>query len=181
MVMTYKDLSEKGYSDYRIKQLLLSNNLFMIEKGLYSTSKENDNLEIISKKHPNAIITLQSACYCYRLLDKEPYPCIIATKQKDRKINDKMIKQIFMSDKYYNIGVNIIKYKGFNIKIYDLERLLIEVIRYKTKLDYDIYIKIVNNYKKIKKLLKKEKILNYLEIFNDQKLIDRLKKDFFEI
>lgn len=180
MIYTYKELTSKGYSDYRIKKLL-NNKLFMLEKGIYSTTEDFNYLELITKKHPNAIITLESACYCYGLLNKEPIYYVIATKQKDRKIKDKSVKQIFMSDKFYNVGVNVIKYKGFNVKIYDLERLLIEIVRYKTKFDYDIYMKIIDSYKRIKSLLNKEKLNNYIEIFNDEKITNRIKIEVFQI
>ena len=144
MVLSYKELTKRGFSDYKIKKMLAEKKLFFIKKGMYSSSKDFDYLEYISKKHPNAIVTLESACYCYGLLKKKKDYYRIATKQKDRKIKDENIKQIFMTDSLYNIGISKVTYQGFNILIYDLERLLIEVTRNKVNLSYDDYHEIIH-------------------------------------
>ena len=65
MIYLYKDLTKKGLSDYQIKQKIKNNELYMIKKGVYSTCPNYDYLEYISKKHPNAVYTLTTACYCY--------------------------------------------------------------------------------------------------------------------
>ena len=39
--------------------------MYVKEKGLYSDKRYVQELEIISKKYPNAIITLNSAFYYY--------------------------------------------------------------------------------------------------------------------
>ena len=177
MIYSYKNLSEKGYSDYQIKRMVEDNKLFFINKGIYSTEKNFNYLEYISVKHPNAVITLESACYCYGLLKKEKPFYRIATKQKDRKIKDDKIKQTFMTDKFYYMGVNVITYKGFKIKIYDLERVLVEVARNKIVIDYDDYHEIMMNYKKLGRLINKDKLYNYIKEFKDDRVESRIKKE----
>lgn len=180
MIYLYTDLSKKGLSDYQIKNLVKKEKLFMIKKGIYSTSKDYNYLEMIAKKHPNAIFTLNTACHCYGLIKNDNPPYYIATKQKDRKINDENIKQIFMTDSLYKIGFSKITYQGFNILIYDLERLLIEVARNKVNLSYEDYHEIMNSYKKISKLLNKNKLNDYIAHFKDKKIAERIKKEVFE-
>ena len=85
-----------------------------------------------------------------------------------------------MTDSLYDIGANKITYQGFNIMIYDLERLLIEVVRNKVNLDYDIYREIIGSYKRIKKLLNKNKLNEYIVNFKDVKIVDRINKEVFE-
>lgn len=180
MIYLYTDLTKKGFSDYQIKKLVKEKKLYMIIKGAYSTSEDYNYLELISKKHPNAVFTLSTACYCYGLIKKNKPPYYIATKQKDRKIKDDSIKQIFMTDSLYNIGANKITYQGFNIMIYDLERLLIEVVRNKVNLDYDTYHEIIDSYKRIRKLLNKNKLNDYIVNFKDLKIVERINKEVFE-
>lgn len=177
MVFSYKELNERGYSDYKIKKMLVDEQLFFIKKGMYSTIKDFNYLEYISKKHPNAIITLESACYCYGLLNKDKPFYRVATKQKDRKIKDDYIQQIFMTDSLYKIGVNVITYKGFRIKIYDLERLLIEVARNKVVLSYEDYHEIMDNYKRLVRLINKEKLYEYMKFFKDERIKKRIKRE----
>jgi len=177
MILLYKDLVNKNYSDYQIKKLLKEEKLYMVKKGVYSTTKEYNELECISKKHPNAVFTLETACYCYGLYKKNQIPYVIATKQKDRKIKEDNIKQIFVSDNLYNLGISKVTYQGFKILIYDLERLLIDVVRNKINMDYDHYNEIINNYKKIGKLLNNNKLENYLKEFKDKRIEERIKKE----
>lgn len=179
MIQLYTDLIKKGYNDYQIKKLVAMGDLFMIKKGVYSTEKQYDYLEYIAKKHSNAIFTLETACYCYGLIKQNNPPYKIATKQKDRKIHDEKIKQIFMTTALYDIGASKITYHGFNIMIYDLERLLIEVARFKISLDYDLYHEIITSYKRLSKLLNKKKIEVYLSLFKDSKIKKRIMNDVF--
>ena len=82
-----------------------------------------------------------------------------------------------MTDSLYPIGMNKVKYLGFDIKIYNLERLLVEVLRNKKTLDFELYQEIINGYKKISKLLNKNKIDEYISYFKDPKISYRLKND----
>lgn len=180
MIFLHKDLKEKGYSSYMIKKLVEDGKLFIV-KDVYSTTKEINYLEYISKKHPNAILNLYTACYCYGLLKKNYKPYIIATKQKDRKIIDENIKQTFMIDDLYEIGISNIRFQNIPLKVYDLERLLIEVVRNKVNLDYDIYQEIIRNYKRLSKLLNKKKLEMYLPNFKDKRILDRIKREIYGI
>lgn len=180
MILLHKELQEQGFSNYQIQKLVSKKALYFVNKGIYSSTSDFNYLEVISKKHPNAIFTLETACYCYGLIDKLTEPYVIATKQKDRKIKDEKVKQIFMKDNLYEIGVNQMKYKNINIKIYDLERLLIDIVRNKKNMDFEQYIKIINNYKKLSKILNRRKLELYLPNFKDKKILIRIKKEVFD-
>lgn len=179
MLYLYKDLTNKGLSDYQIKKQVQDKKLFMVQKGVYSTTENYDYLEYLTKKHPNGIVTLETACICYSLIKKKPQIYYLATKQKDRKIKDEKVKQIFMTDSLYNVGANIITYQHYNIKIYDLERLLVEVVRNKVNMEYDTYVSIIASYKKISKLLNKNKLQQYIGIFKDKRIEERIQKEIF--
>ena len=177
MIYLYTDLTKKDLSDYQIKKMVKDNKLYMIKKGVYSETIDYSYLELIAVKHPNAVFTLETAAYVYGLIKNNNVPYVIATKQKDRKIKDENIKQIFTTDKLYNIGVSKITYQGYNILIYDLERLLIDVVRNKVNMDYDVYHEIIDSYKKIAKLLNKNKLNDYIIGFKDPKIVDRIKRE----
>lgn len=181
MIIRHKDLRKKGYSSYQIKKLVDNKQLFFLKKGIYSTDLNTNYFEIIAKKHPNAIFTLETACYIYKLKKDMPNLYYVASKQKDRKMKEDYIKQIFMSDNLYSIGVNNMTYCGVNIKSYDLERLLIEIVRNKTNIDNDSYREIINSYSKISKLLNKKKLFEYLSNFKDTKILIRINKEVFKV
>jgi len=179
MLYLYKDLTNKGLSDYQIKKQVKDKKLFMVQKGVYSTTENYDYLEYLVKKHPNVIVTLETACICYSLIKKNPDIYYLSTKQKDRKIKDEKVKQIFMTDTLYNVGSNVITYQNYKIRIYDLERLLIEIIRNKVNIDFEIYTNMINSYKKISKLLNKNKLQQYIKLFKDKRIEERINKEIF--
>ena len=180
MIIRHKDLVNKGYSAYQIKKLVNDNKLFFIKKGVYSTDKNINYFEMIAKKHPNAIYTLETAAYIYKLKKNLPSIYYVASKQKDRKMKEEFIKQIFMTDELYYIGVNNMTYQNVNIRAYDLERLLIEIVRNKTNIDNDSYKEIIGNYSKIAKLLNKRKLEEYLPHFKNPKILERINNEVFK-
>lgn len=179
MIYMYTDLTKNGLSDYQIKKMLKEKKLYLIKKGIYSDNSNYNYLELIAKKHPNAVFTLETAAYCYGLIRENKIPYVIATKQKDRKIHNENIKQIFMTNNLYETGISKITYQGYNILIYDLERLLIDIVRNKVNMEYDTYHEIILNYKKISKLLNKNKLNEYIINFKDEKIIERIRREVF--
>lgn len=180
MVIRHKELVSRGYSDYQIKKMVRDGKLYFIKKGIYSTDQTTNYFDIIARKHPNAIFTLETACYIYKLKKDLPNFYYVASKQKDRKMNEDYIRQIFMTTNLYEIGVNNMTYMNANIKAYDLERLLIEVVRNKKNMDFDSYKEIIGNYKRIAKLLNRKKIDLYLSHFKNPKIIERINNEVLE-
>lgn len=180
MIYRHKDLKNQGLSNYQIKKKVEKKELFMIQKGVYSDTHESKNLDIILSKHSDCVMTLDSALYYYGLIKKEPKYFYLATKQKARKINNDLIKQTFMTDSLLFLGNNKIKYNGHVILSFDLERLLIEVVRNKPKMDYDIYQESMRSFYKLKKILNIKKLNDYVSKFNDKKIIERINNDLLK-
>ena len=57
MIYLYKDLTKLGKNDFNIKKMVEKKELFMVKKGVYSTTPEFNELEYLSKKHPDACIS----------------------------------------------------------------------------------------------------------------------------
>ena len=53
MIYLYKDLTKLGKNDFNIKKMVEKQELYMVKKGVYSTTQEFNYLEYLSKKHPN--------------------------------------------------------------------------------------------------------------------------------
>ena len=63
MLYSHKELKNKYKDNYTIQKLVKESKLFKIEKGLYSDKENVNYLEIITKKYPSAIFTMESAFY----------------------------------------------------------------------------------------------------------------------
>ena len=149
MIMTYADCIEKWKTDYMIKKAIGNGELFQVEKGFYSDLPDVSDLAVITKKYPNAIITLDSAFYYHGLTDVIPDEYYLATDKHSIALRDPRVRQIYIQSDILNDGVIIMKRRDAEFKIYDRERMLIELIRYKNKLPYDYYKEILGNYRNL--------------------------------
>lgn len=169
MLYRYSELlkSSNFNSDKKIKDALNENKIFKLDCGFYSERNDYSELEFISKKYCNAIFNSDSAYFYQGLTDNIPTKYYISTKKKARKITNNKIVQTFMEDKYFDIGLTEIYYNNVKIRIYDKERLLIELIRNKNNISYDMYKEIIGNYRQIIDSLNLLKLQTYLKKFNN--------------
>ena len=180
MVYNYKEIIEIYGNDYNLKKALSKNEIFKLDKGIYSSKKIVSPLVIYSKKYPNSVITMDSAYYYYNLTDVIPSKVYLATDRNTDKINNEKIVQTFMSkETLYKGKVNLQTNDG-EINIYDRERLLIELIRKKKQIPFDYYKEIISNYRAIVDELDMYKIEEYLALFkNDMSLSNILQMEVF--
>lgn len=149
MLLSYQECLEKYGTDYKIKKSVQEGKLYIKEKGIYSDKKYVTELEIISKKYPKAILTLNSAFYYYGLTDTIPDSYYVATPKNSRKISDTRVKQIYENSDAFEMGKTTIEYDGVEITIYNRERLLVELMRNKRKIPFDLYKELIISYRKI--------------------------------
>ncbi len=149
MVLTYKECIERFGSDYMIKKEISKGNLFQKGKGLYSDRELCSELELIVTKYPRAVFTGQSAYYYYGFTDAIPDYYYLATRRGDTRIKEKRVKQIFVNDELYDFGKQTMAYQNMIISIYSKERLLVDLVRFKSKLPFDYYKEVIGNYRRI--------------------------------
>lgn len=145
--MTYKQCIEKYGSDYMLKKEIAEGNIFQREKGIYSLGRTCSELEIISAKYPKAVFTGESAFYYYGLTDAIPDFYHLATVRTDGRIKDERVKQTFLKEDIFDMGKTKILYHNTEICIYNLERMLIELVRFRGKLPFDYYKEIIGAYR----------------------------------
>ena len=162
MLYSYNQCIEKFGSKYLVKKAVEEGKLFRKEKGVYSDEKYVSSLEIISMKYPNAIFTLNSAFYYYDLTDTIPQHYYLATGRGAAKIQDKRVIQIFENSDVLELGITYLEREGCRIKIYDRERMLVELLRNKNKLSFNYYKEILLNYRKIIEDLDMQVIQDYV-------------------
>ncbi|NMA04969.1 MAG: hypothetical protein GX931_01200 [Acholeplasmataceae bacterium] len=169
MLYDYTELINKYKNDYQIKKALKEKRIYKLKPGLYSDKPKVDTLKILMHERKDAILTLQSAFYYYGLTDYIPKYIYVATPQNAYPINNSKIKQIFL--KNHKLGKIKIKQNDYYICIYDLERTLIELIRYETKMPYEEYYHVLRNFRKVKNKLDFNKLNNYAKQFRSYEKI----------
>lgn len=177
MIYSYKELIENGLNRYQIEKKVNSGEIYKIEKGIYSNEKFPSELSVITKKYPKAILTLNSAFFYYELTDKIPDYYYLATDKKASNIEDSSVKQIFTKKELLDIGLSKMTIEDVEVNIYDKERMLIELIRYKSKLPYELYKEVLNNYRKIKDKLKFIQLYKYAQNFNNSYIMKTIETE----
>lgn len=177
MLYTYSELKNKlgGYS--QVKSALERKEYFKVSHGLYSDDNPYiSELENIFMRYPNAILTLQSAFAFYDLSDYIPDKYVIATAQKAHRINNDKVEQIYITNDLLNIGKQIVKTKYGYINIYDKERMLIELFRFKNRLPYPYFKEIVVSYRRLfmEEKIDNNKLGNYCSVFRNGESIKNL-------
>ena len=180
MILTYKECIKRFGNDYQLARAVAEESIYRVESGIYSTKRYSSELEIIVKKYSNAIFTGEYAFYCHDLTDVIPEKYHIATKAKAAKLHDARIEQIYIRDDLLQLGVVEKEISGVIVKMYDKERMLIELLRNKNSMPYDLYKEIIGNYRKIIGTLQIWRIQEYADIFPKSKMIKKaLEEEVF--
>ena len=149
MILTYGECIERYGTDYKIKKEIQAGRLFQKEKGIYSDEKWCSDITVITVRYPRAIFTGESAYYYYGLTDVIPDKFHLATLRTDSRIKDPSVQQYFINENLFKVGKTSMTYYGVQIPIYSRERLLVDLIRQKSKLSYDFYKELIGSYRRI--------------------------------
>lgn len=153
-------LSEYG-TDYMIQQKVNAGELFRVGKAVYSEQNHIPELAVLAFQYPYAVVTMDSAFYIYGLTDVIPDKYHLATDRNAAKIRDERVKQFFYPSDFFTQGIETADYRGFPVRIYSKERMLIELLRYKSKLSFDYYKEILLNYRRMMPHLDMQVIQDY--------------------
>lgn len=180
MILSYTECINKYGNDYQLAKAIAEGKIYRMESGMYSTDKYAEELEIIIKKYPHAVLTGEYAFYCHELTDVIPEKYFIATKKNSVKLKDPRIVQVYVKDELLQLGVQKKEVNGVVVRIYDKERMLIELLRNKNTIPHDLYKEVIGNYRKIIDELEIWRIQEYTEIFPKSKMIKKaLEEEVF--
>lgn len=131
-----------------MRQALKSGKLRHIARNFYATEASDSILGALSKLYPDAIVTGSTALYVHGLIDNPPDRMEVVTKRGGTRIANPAFSQSFISQEWLQVGVAISAFNGVEVKMFDLERILLELMRSRNKLPYDTYRKAVISFRK---------------------------------
>ena len=178
MVLTYKECIEKYGSDRKLKKEMNEGRIFQQEKGIYSLNKLCSELEIIVTKYPRSVFTGESAFYYHSLTDVIPDFYYVATLRTDSRIKDERVKQSYLKTEIFDSGIIQMQHNNAMINIYSLERMLIELMRFKNKLPFDYYKEIISSYRNKVEYMDIMKTEEYANLFrHGDRLMDMIQME----
>ncbi|MCF0215469.1 MAG: hypothetical protein HUK21_03235 [Fibrobacteraceae bacterium] len=180
MIYSYKQCKERIGSDFLMLREIECGHLYKLAAGAYSYTPDHSELELFQFLYPNAVFTMGSAFYYHELTDVVPEKLEIASVRDSSKIKLDYVKQHFYPEKTFSIGVSQIEWQGEPLKLYDKERMLIELIRHKNKIPFDFYKEIVTSYRNVVMDLDTQKLEDYTIHFPaSKKILDTIQLEIF--
>ena len=172
MIYLTKELLDQGETEYSIRTKVSKGALFLVERGVFS-DKEIKYIDeaIICKKYQNAVLTGLSAFYLYGLTDQIPDNFYLATEQHSFPIRRDGVIQSYQDPSFFSVGIIEKEIETGLVNIYDLGRMLIELIRLKEKYPPELYYEVLNSFRKIKNRLDFYKLNEYAKHFKNQNSI----------
>ena len=166
MLYNHKTALKKYGTHREIMQAINRGKLVKLERNIYTTLSDYSKFEYIVTKYPKIVFTMQSVFFYLGLCKKEPKLFQITSNRTAIRIKEKYVTQYYQFNKFFNIGIMVYKVNNLNIRIYNKERMLIELIRNRNKIDVELFNEVMTNYYKERNNLDKKKLINYLKKFN---------------
>lgn len=126
-----------------------------IEKIRYGYYQWNDadnpsEVRLINQLFPDGILNMDTALFYYGYSDRTPCAWHLAVSKdsgKSRfKIDYPFIRPYFVEPKLLNLGLASGEIDGNPVRIYDKERTICNCLRYRNKMDREIFVKAVRGY-----------------------------------
>lgn len=151
-----KELKEAGFHTRKIKQLLDEGKVVKITAGLYrlaevcSDGSYSQGFIDVCKSMPKGVICLLSALEYHQLSTINPHKVYVAlpNKEKRSKMEYPPLEVYYFRARFYDCGIEEIVTKTGTFKIYDAEKTLCDIFRYRNKLGDDLALEGLKNYLK---------------------------------
>jgi hypothetical protein len=145
-----KQLTEQRIPTVYLTRMVRKNELIRYAPGIYiSPDYFPDDLFLIQQRYTKMIYSHETALFCLGLIDRNPliYTVTIPYDYNVKELNSLGISVFYSNRTTIHLGITDFKTsQGNNIQIYNAERCLCDILRYKTKIDIQIITTAFQNY-----------------------------------
>ncbi|MDZ4710659.1 MAG: hypothetical protein SH818_19820 [Saprospiraceae bacterium] len=170
-IVGVQELLQHGLSYYHLNQLLADAVIVKLKRGVYKwAASETNELAEVARIVPKGVFCLLSAAFHHGLTTSIPaeHHLAIPDEQKVALPDYPPIKRYYWNKTPYALGITTVEVAGGQIKIYDLEKTVCDVIRHRNKLGFEVLKEILKNYldRKDRNLHRLHEYSKALNIFN---------------
>lgn len=169
-VLRTSELNALGLSSRQIKKLVENGDITRIKRGYYEISNNIYPQEaVIARLFPDAVIFLESALMHYGYTDRIPQAWQIAvdrdSEKSQYKIDYPLIEVFYIEPKLLEIGLDVIKVEEVEVRIFNRDRTICDVLRYENKLEREVFTNAIKRYirdpkKNVRNLFEYAKVFN---------------------
>lgn len=176
-ILTMKILEENNIHRQYLKALVDSGELIKVSRGIYVTpDKDISEYYIMGEQFKNAIFSHNTALYLYDLTDRTPFVLDMTFPSNIRPSND-MLSPHYINKERLNIGLITKELDdGTNIRVYNMERTICDIIRDRNKIDSQIFNTALKEYMK-----RSDKNLNLLYEYAKEFKILKILRMYLEV
>lgn len=149
-IVTTEELKKLKLDSRGIKKLVDDSVIEKVVRGIYvGVEYFVDNLFVTQLKCTKGIYSLETALYYHGLIDRVPfrYDITIPSNYNTRLLKDNTYKFHYLKQELYEIGIVDLKTEfGNNIKIYDIDRTICDIIRDKDNVERGLFVEALRNY-----------------------------------
>ena len=153
-----KDLKHAGFHSRKIKQILEQGKIEKIKPGLYRLSNMYNIGDVpqsfidVCTSMQKGVICLISALEFHQLSTINPSEIYLALPNSDKQnnINFPPVKVFYFRKRFYEPGIEVKITKSGTFKIYNTEKTICDMFRYRNKLGEDLALEGLKNYLKRK-------------------------------
>jgi predicted transcriptional regulator of viral defense system len=179
-ILLTSDLSKFGISRTYLSTLVKNDEIQRISRGVYSAvNYMTDEMSITQAKYKGAIFSHETALYLLGLTDRTPlfYSVTVPAVYNATPLKASGVKVFFVNRGLYLLGVITIKSPhGNDIKTFNLDRTICDVLRSRNKID----IQFVNEALK-KYVIHKERNIDQLYDYAKQFRIQKTVREYIEV
>lgn len=181
MMRTTQLAQEKVFYAQR-QQLISDGYIEKIRRGYYQWINPDDFSEtsLITRLFPDAIICMDTALRYYGYSDRTPGQWHLAVSKDSGKsrfhIDYPFVKPYYIEPAVLELGLTQCNMDGHNIRIYDKDRLICDCLRYRNKMDKEIFNKAIQSY-----IADPEKCIPKLMAYSGPLRVKKLVKDLIGV
>lgn len=173
-------VKEEGRSAYyKLLDSVRVGNTVRVKRGVYATTEQlADSMIDLEAIVPGGILCLFSAWNVHGLTTSLPQAYHVAVK-RGRKISLPAFPKVelhHITDTMIGIGVEEMDISGYRVQIYNKERCVCDVVKYRNKVGIDVFAEVLNTY-----LSRQDRNLSLLFDYADKLRVRRILEQYIAL
>lgn len=171
-----KDAKAAGIHSRTISKLKDEGKLSQLSRGIYRVKSvnglSNPDLVIVALAVPDAVVCLISALAFHKITTQIPHEVSIALPKKNRspRLSYPQLEVHRFGSKSYEEGIENHKIDGVSVKVYSIEKTVVDCFKFRNKIGMDVVIECLKMYG-MRKRMKVNDVLKYARTCRVEKQI----------
>lgn len=182
MIFSVQELKDKGFSYYKINQMVDKGILIKLNKKFYENTNydgEESDFYYAYAFVPGGVICLLSAAVYYNLSTYRPDAVDVAIPRK-AKVSTRPdwpeLNVCYFTDKRFHVGVEVVENGNNRFRIYDIEKTVVDIVFYREKIGIEETREVLEKY-----LYRSDRNLNRLIRYAEMLKCGDIMKAYLEV